>query len=339
MSEFKIGSYEIATSEIYNTLTNGQITSDEELQQLDANGDYIISEDEYVDATDLVEDNTGDEEESESDDDDSSDTTVEEQIAAIEEELETNLLACYEELDQLKEQRLNIYNQMGTAADSDTYNSYLEQADSITDQISDVKDSIVKLMVTAEEEISSLESSSSLTTSDGEYTVSTGDTTAVTVADVSFDFTENLSERQESELELFKANWEENKSRYQTVAAATGVPAELIAAIHWREASGNFNARLQDGGSLSGYSSWEESAIDALSGNYGTIDVNDITTWYDFAERYNGLGYRNRGVSSPYVWAGTTNYTSGKYVADGVYDASYVDGQLGVAVMLKALLG
>ena len=38
------------------------------------------------------------------------------------------------------------------------------------------------------------------------------------------------------------------------------------------------------------------------------------------------------------IYAGTTNYTGGKYVADGVYDPNYVDKQLGVALMLKALM-
>ena len=192
----------------------------------------------------------------------------------------------------------------------------------------------------AETEIASLKASASLVSADGTYKVSTSNVTPLSNPNVNFNFTENLSARQQSELSQFKANWEQNKSRYQSVSAQTGVPAELIAAIHWREASGSFNARLHDGGSLAGYSSWEAAAVDALTENsYGNINMNDITTWYDFAERYNGLGYRNKGVSSPYVWAGTTNYTSGKYVADGVYDAGYVDQQLGVAVMLKALLG
>ena len=57
----------------------------------------------------------------------------------------------------------------------------------------------------------------------------------------------------------------------------------------------------------------------------------------DFAERYNGLGYRNKGLPSPYVWAGTDKYTSGKYVADGVFDPNYVDQQLGVMLMIKSI--
>ncbi len=62
----------------------------------------------------------------------------------------------------------------------------------------------------------------------------------------------------------------------------------------------------------------------------------DVNTYYDFAEHYNGLGYRNKGLASPYVWSGTTTYKGGKYVADGQFSASAFDKQLGVAVMLKS---
>lgn len=50
------------------------------------------------------------------------------------------------------------------------------------------------------------------------------------------------------------------------------------------------------------------------------------------------MGYANKGLPSPYVWAGTSNYEKGKYVADGKFDPNYVDQQLGVAVMLRTLL-
>jgi hypothetical protein len=55
-------------------------------------------------------------------------------------------------------------------------------------------------------------------------------------------------------------------------------------------------------------------------------------------EQYNGLGYAARGVPSPYLWAGTDQYKSGKYVRDGVYDASAVDSQLGCAGLLLAIM-
>ena len=335
MSEnYKIGSYEISTKAYYEALQNLGVSSDENLKKLDVNGDKKLTEDELM-ALDLQEEETANNTTATT-----NNMSVDEKIAQIEEAYEEKLLAMYEQLDQLRDERLQIYNKMGASPDLETYKSYIQQANSITEQMNGVNDSIVSLMMTAENQIANLKASASLVSADGTYNVSTSNVTPLSNANVNFNFTENLSARQQSELGQFKANWEQNKSRYQSVSAQTGVPAELIAAIHWREASGSFNARLHDGGSLSGYSSWEAAAVNALTENsYGNINMNDITTWYDFAERYNGLGYRNKGVSSPYVWAGTTNYTSGKYVADGVYDAGYVDQQLGVAVMLKALLG
>jgi hypothetical protein len=54
-------------------------------------------------------------------------------------------------------------------------------------------------------------------------------------------------------------------------------------------------------------------------------------------EEYNGLGYAARGVPSPYVWAGTDQYRSGKYVRDGVYDPNVIDSQPGCAGLLMAM--
>jgi len=51
------------------------------------------------------------------------------------------------------------------------------------------------------------------------------------------------------------------------------------------------------------------------------------------------MGYRNKGVSNPYLYSGTNLYSSGKYVRDHVYDPSVKDKQLGVLAMLGALNG
>jgi hypothetical protein len=55
------------------------------------------------------------------------------------------------------------------------------------------------------------------------------------------------------------------------------------------------------------------------------------------AEVFNGLGYVPRGENSPYVWAGTNHEQLGKYVADGQFDPSVDDPQLGVAAVLIRL--
>lgn len=139
------------------------------------------------------------------------------------------------------------------------------------------------------------------------------------------------------------------KARYQAVSTKTGVPWWFIAVVHEREASQNWNTQLGQGDPLNRksthvpkgrgpFASWEDGAVDALV-NCSPFAAKN-TDWsvggaLTMLEKYNGLGYYNKGVPSPYVWAGTDQYTSGKYVADGVYDPNTVDRQLGGAGLLK----
>src|SRR5258708_31569295 len=82
-------------------------------------------------------------------------------------------------------------------------------------------------------------------------------------------------------------------------------------------------------------------ALDAL------IDwAPDAALWTDWTvggvltlfEEYNGLGYAEMGVPSAYVWSGTDQYQSGKYVADHVYRASAIDVQEGTAPILAMMM-
>ena len=156
------------------------------------------------------------------------------------------------------------------------------------------------------------------------------------VSKFNIEMEERMTANQETSFNEFKEHYAKYYDKYQELAQQTGYPAELIAAIHWRESSGDFNRNLQEGGSLDPYGTFENSAKQALSSDYGKIDENDIQTWLDYAEHYNGMGYTNNGYGpSPYVWAGTSKYSSGKYVRDHVYSADAVDDQIGVAMMLK----
>ena len=145
-----------------------------------------------------------------------------------------------------------------------------------------------------------------------------------------------------------------NRSRYTAVSAKTGVPWDVIAVIHYRESSGSFQGVLHNGQRIIGtgkkttlvpagrgpFSTWEQSAVDALMNCNPYAGKNkdwSIAHTLDLLERYNGLGYRNKGVPSPYLWAGTDQYAKGKYVADGRYDPDHIDAQLGVAALLIAL--
>lgn len=141
-----------------------------------------------------------------------------------------------------------------------------------------------------------------------------------------------------------------NRGRYQSVSDETGVPWYFIAAAHMRESSCDFRGVLHNGEHIIGkgrrttlvpkgrgpFTSWEEAAVDALR-LHGLHKIKDwpIERVLYELERFNGWGYYYKNRVSPYVWSGTTLYKSGKYVADGVYDPSHVDSQLGCAIILK----
>lgn len=142
------------------------------------------------------------------------------------------------------------------------------------------------------------------------------------------------------------------KSRYQIVESRTNVPWSIIAVIHERESSQNWNTQLAQGDPLNrvsthvpkgqgpylGSDAWERAALIALEDSGGT-KWGDWSSggWTTFLEKYNGLGYANKGKPSPYVWAGTNQYTSGKYISDGVYSESAVDIQPGCVALIYAM--
>lgn len=143
-----------------------------------------------------------------------------------------------------------------------------------------------------------------------------------------------------------------NKARYQHVQTLTGVPWFVVAVIHVRESDMKFNTQLAQGDPLGrvsthvprgqgpylGKDAWERAAVRALLDTGGK-------TWGDwspggmltFLEKYNGLGYSQKGRPSPYVWAGTNQYTSGKYTGDGEYSSGVIDTQPGCASLIKQL--
>jgi lysozyme family protein len=141
------------------------------------------------------------------------------------------------------------------------------------------------------------------------------------------------------------------KSRYQDVGDETGVPWYVIAVIHERESSQSWTASLAQGDPWNHvsihvprgrgpFNSWESAAADALkncppfAARWSDWTVGGLLT---LLEEYNGLGYAMRGVPSPYVWASTDQYQSGKFIADGHYDPYAVDQQLGCAALLSRM--
>lgn len=142
-----------------------------------------------------------------------------------------------------------------------------------------------------------------------------------------------------------------NKEVYDRIEKTTGVPWWFVGIVHYRESNLDMSTNLAQGDPWNKksihvpkgrgpFTSFEEAAVDALT-NCAPFAAKNID-WtpggaLTMFEKYNGLGYANKGIPSPYVWAGTNQYVSGKYVADGVFDANAVDKQLGCAGLVKFL--
>ena len=145
-----------------------------------------------------------------------------------------------------------------------------------------------------------------------------------------------------------------NRARYERITKSMTMPWYFLAIIHGLEADFRFDAHLHNGDPLTARTvrvpagrpaqgkppfSWEESAMDAIA-------VNRYDKWNDWSiagmlvawERYNGLGYRQYGIHSPYVWSCTYLYVKGRYVADGRFEANAESRQCGAVAMLKGLI-
>ncbi|WP_232830455.1 peptidoglycan-binding protein [Oceanicella sp. SM1341] len=144
-----------------------------------------------------------------------------------------------------------------------------------------------------------------------------------------------------------------NRALYEGLGARLGIPWWFIGLIHGLEASFSLETHLHNGDPLSARTvhhpprrpatgsppfTWTESATDALTmEGLAGLDDWSLGPALDRLERYNGLGYRNRGVPSPYLWSFSNHYTRGKFVADGRFDPDAVSKQCGAAVLLRRL--
>lgn len=148
-----------------------------------------------------------------------------------------------------------------------------------------------------------------------------------------------------------------SRDRYSYVSAITGVPWFVVGAIHQMECSGNFDCHLHNGNPLTARTfdvpagrpvtapasghfpyTWEESAIDALcyDGFDAWRDWSPAGTLYKL-EAYNGMGYRAKGIASPYLFGGTPFYVGGKYTKDHGFDPHAVSKQIGAAALLRRM--
>lgn len=144
-----------------------------------------------------------------------------------------------------------------------------------------------------------------------------------------------------------------NRATYDQVGARLGVPWWFIGVIHGLESAFNLSTHLHNGDPLTARTvqvpkgrpelgappfTWLESAIDAMRlKKFDDLDDWSIGVTLDRLERYNGLGYRKRGLPSPYLWGFSEHYKKGKFVADGVFDPEAVSKQCGGAALIRRL--
>jgi lysozyme family protein len=143
-----------------------------------------------------------------------------------------------------------------------------------------------------------------------------------------------------------------NKARFFDVNQKTGVPIAWAMASFEREASSDFRLSPAQGDPWNRVSkhvpkgrgpfkSWTDAAIDA----YRIDDLDEVGagnwTWARACfegELFNGFGYRDHGIHSPYLWAGTNIYSRGLYTSDGRLNLSKKDSRLGIVPMMVALV-
>ncbi len=164
-----------------------------------------------------------------------------------------------------------------------------------------------------------------------------------------------------AEVEAAAKKIAKNKPRYEAVSLtlASGMPWWFVAIVHFMEGGGKFTRHLHNGDPLTDRTvnvpkgrpvmgkapfSWEESAIDAIQymenrnkfwkASKGKWDLENCLLKF---EAYNGIGYRTKGINTPYLYSYTQFYTVGKYAFDGKYDPKLVSKQPGVIPLMKAL--
>lgn len=143
-----------------------------------------------------------------------------------------------------------------------------------------------------------------------------------------------------------------HEGKYGVVPVKTGIPEPWIAASFEREASSDFRCNPAQGdrwnrtsihvpAGRGPFQGWEAAALDAyhLDGldSIGAAHWSWALACY-YGEIFNGLGYRNHGIPSPYLWGGTNIQKRGKYVADGVFDENEMDAQLGIIPIMKRMV-
>lgn len=162
------------------------------------------------------------------------------------------------------------------------------------------------------------------------------------------------------ELESIMAKIDSKYEVIDKIGQLADVPPAMVAAIWSREASLRDGVYLHNGQELGKPTDlvpkgicfrkdqFVEAAVHALQTHKaGPIKLlglgynsTDVAAMCAYTESYNGWGYRkyHNEQASAYVTSGTTKYSGGKYVADGKYDSTAQDKQMGTLPIMSEIL-
>jgi lysozyme family protein len=172
----------------------------------------------------------------------------------------------------------------------------------------------------------------------GEYT------TLLAAMAIDADRLSELQHRAAAILDIAK----DHAREWDDVVARTGVPTLWGYASFERESGSDYRTSPAQGDrwdrvsinvprGLGPYKSWGDSAVAAYRIDH--LDLVGAANWtwaracYE-GETFNGMGPRNHGKHTGYLWAGTNVYVGGKYVSDGKWDANVRDKQLGMVPLM-----
>lgn len=139
----------------------------------------------------------------------------------------------------------------------------------------------------------------------------------------------------------------ENLDRYMAAAWHLTVPAVFIGVLDLRESDCDPHLALGQGDpwntksthvprGFGPFSSWVAAARFYIG--YDHLNDNSSSWSMEYAcwkgEAWNGFGPRAHGRPTGYLWAGTSIYRGGKYVADGRWDPGESDKQIGIVPVL-----
>jgi lysozyme family protein len=166
-------------------------------------------------------------------------------------------------------------------------------------------------------------------------------------------FAASLDPGRRTEVEQYADRVLNGKKRYEIAVEGTHVPWFMLGIIHGLESGFMFDRHLHNGDPLTERTvhvpagrpvagnppfTWEQSARDVIEIRGLAKSTDWSFTYFLYSlERVNGFGYRMKGMPSPYLWAGTDIYRSGKYLADGSFAPDAVSKSIGAAAILKTL--